>query len=285
MTTPIPATTFPLAAYLARLGLDALPPATPEGLRTLVQAQHRAIAFENLDPLAGRPVDLEPAAVHAKILGAGRGGYCFELNGLLHEALQAAGFPVEVRLARVAYRRPGPGPLSHQVLLVDTGGRRWLADAGFGGPGLLEPVPFVQDSAFTQDGVAFRLTSQPDGGVMLAREIDGQWCDVYLVCLQPVLPVDITVGNHFVSTWERSPFRAIFMVARPRGAGLVALQGADLVTLDPQLRPTGGRPLAGPADLVGVMAAEFGVTVAPATAAAAWNTVQAAAASAARSSG
>ena len=107
---------FPVAAYLARIGLPALPPATADGLSELVLAQVRAIAFENLDVLAGLPVRLDRAVVYEKILGDGRGGYCFELNALMSGALEAAGFEVRPVMARVTYGRTVPGPATHQAL-------------------------------------------------------------------------------------------------------------------------------------------------------------------------
>lgn len=262
--------TFPLAAYLARTGLEALPPATPEGLALLVAAQTRAVAFENLDPLAGRPVAVSREAVLAKILDRGRGGYCFELNGLLGCALEAAEFRFTTRLARVNYRRTEPGPLSHQVFLVDCGGTRWLADAGFGGPGLVGPVPFAPGTEFAQGAARFRLGAAPGGDVQLRRLIDGVWSDLYLVAGHAILPVDIEVANHFVSTWERSPFRAMFMVARPVDLGFAMIQGTDLVHLDGGFMPVERRPLADAADLRSVLAEVFGVKIDAEVAAAAW---------------
>lgn len=97
---------FDLAAYLARLGLAA-PAATAAGLAGLQQAQLRAIAFENLDPLLGRLPDLAPDALMRKLVAGRRGGYCFELNGLFGAAL-----------ARVRNGAPEGGARTHLAWIV-----------------------------------------------------------------------------------------------------------------------------------------------------------------------
>src|SRR4051812_47350656 len=81
-----------LSAYLERLGIPELPPPTPAGLAALARAQSAAIAFESLDAVAGVPISIAPEKIVEKILGRGRGGYCFELNGLFGLALEIAGF-------------------------------------------------------------------------------------------------------------------------------------------------------------------------------------------------
>ena len=268
--------TFDRDRYLARLGLTALPAPTAAGLRELVRAQLRAVAFENLDVLAGRPISVAPADIVAKILGRGRGGYCFELNGLLGLALTAAGFQATVRLARVSFGQPAPGSLSHQVFLVACEGTTWLVDVGFGGPGLAEPVPFVPGTEFVQDGARFRLSAATEVGVQLERLIGGAWAGIYVVSPLAVLPVDIEVGSHFVSTWERSIFRATFKCARPVADGLAVIKGTDLVVLDAEMEPVSQRPLGGAGDLAAVMREVFGVQVEPEIASAAWETVAAA---------
>ena len=95
---------FDLDAYLRRVGLASAPsPPDLAALTAVMAAQSRAIAFENLDVVLGRvPVDIAPAAVAAKLVAGGRGGYCFEQNTLHKLGLGAVGFAgVRVMLGRV----------------------------------------------------------------------------------------------------------------------------------------------------------------------------------------
>lgn len=70
-----------------------------------------------------------------------RGGYCFELNGLFSLVLAQLGFSFTPLAAR-AFHGENLLQKSHQLLLVEIEGERWLADVGFGGNGLVGPIPF-----------------------------------------------------------------------------------------------------------------------------------------------
>src|SRR5262245_7642218 len=94
-----------LDAYCERIGYTG--PRTPT-LATLsaIHALHpRAIAFENLDPLLRRSVKLDAAALEAKLVEGGRGGWCFEQNGLFKLVLEALGFRVTGLGGRVLWNR------------------------------------------------------------------------------------------------------------------------------------------------------------------------------------
>ena len=82
---------FNLDRYLERLGLASLPagdgrrlacagPPSVEGLRILHHAHVERVPYENLDIQLGRPMSIGPLASAARI-AAGRGGYCYQLNG------------------------------------------------------------------------------------------------------------------------------------------------------------------------------------------------------------
>ena len=83
---------FPLSKYLARIGLEAAPEPNAQGLRQVHLAQAFSIPFENFDIHLGRAISLKSEDLAAKLILRRRGGYCFELNGLLYLALQCLGF-------------------------------------------------------------------------------------------------------------------------------------------------------------------------------------------------
>lgn len=252
---------FPVDAYLKQIGLDKLPDATSEGLSTLVRAQGHSIAFENLDVLAGVPVRLEPDAIVDKILNRRRGGYCYELNGLIALALGAAGFQVNPMLARVTYRRTEPGPRAHLILRVDCGDGAWLVDVGFGAPGLVGPIRLDPDRLMEQDGVRFRLVTEPDGDVHLKREVAGAWVDLYRFSETEVPHSDIETSNHFISTHHKSPFRNRFMCIAPQEWGAWQIEGRDLLCLDRQNNVVERTSMRGERDLVNAMHVLFKVDI------------------------
>ena len=131
-----------LARYLERIGHGwHVRPKLPT-LRSLHRAHVTTIPFENLDVQLGEVPSLDPDAIFDKLVERRRGGWCYEMNGLLGAALQAIGFKV-TRLS-CAVMRPDGGTArlgTHLALLVECDGQ-WLADVGFGGS-LLEPLPLT----------------------------------------------------------------------------------------------------------------------------------------------
>ena len=144
-----------LADYLGRIGYDGALNVDLETLIGVHRAHLLAVPYENIDVALRKPLTREPAAAFEKIVTQRRGGWCYEMNGLLAWALEEIGFAV-TRLAggvnRVTVGDDAVG--NHLVLRVDLD-RPYIADAGFG-DGLLEPVPLVE-GAYTQRGFTFRL--------------------------------------------------------------------------------------------------------------------------------
>lgn len=213
---------FALDPYLKRVNYSGNVQATEDCLEALHRAQAYTIPFENFDILLGRGVSLEPAAIFDKLVRRKRGGYCFELNGLLLRALQAIGFDARALLARV-HLTGTPTGRGHQLILVTLPGREWIADVGFGGPGLRAPIPLELNRPTIQDGQSFRLVKAPPFGIMLQTLMETQWQDLYSFDLGHVVPADIAYGNHFTSTHPSSFFTFARVAARPHPDGRVSL--------------------------------------------------------------
>ncbi|WP_432768851.1 MAG: arylamine N-acetyltransferase [Sphingopyxis sp.] len=209
-----------LAAYLARIGLAAPPPPTLAGLTILQAAHQAAIPFEAIDVLTGEGVDLDPQAIAAKLIGARRGGYCFEQNALFLRVLRATGFAAEGLLGRVrlmvAPDAP-PTPRTHMVVRVMLDGRPWLADVGFGA--LVPPQPLALDSGAVQPTPhqPYRIAAAGDGpGETFAvmAKVEGEWTMLYIVDAAPPPAIDYEVGNWYTATHPQSHFRHRLIAAR-----------------------------------------------------------------------
>ena len=217
-------------AYLTRLRHAGNVRLTEDGLEALHRAQAYTIPFENFDILLERGVSLEPATVFDKLVRHPRGGYCFELNGLLLMALQAFGFDARALLARVHLVDP-PSGRSHQLILATIQGREWIADVGFGGPGLRAPIPFELDHPTSHDGQTFRLVEARPYGVMLQTLKDVQWQNLYSFDLGQVFPADIMLGNHFTATHPSSFFTFARVATIPNPNGRASLFNCTLRTI------------------------------------------------------
>ncbi|MBL8555236.1 MAG: arylamine N-acetyltransferase [Phenylobacterium sp.] len=151
-----------LQAYFDRIGYtgDARPDLAT--LRAVHRAHALGVSYESFDVQFGTPLTPDPAAAFDKIVRRGRGGWCYEMNGVLGAALDAIGFEV-TRLAGGVHRatRGDDAVGNHLVLMVDVNGEPWIADVGFG-DGPREPFP-LREGPVISDGYAYRL-EQLDAG-------------------------------------------------------------------------------------------------------------------------
>ncbi len=222
-----------LDAYLARVGLEGPPPRTPRGLKRLHRAHAAAIPFENLDILLGRPIRLDLDAIQAKLVAGGRGGYCYEHNLLFAAVLERIGLGVRRLSARVRMGSASIRPQSHMLLWVEAEGIDWLADVGFGGEGLLEPMPLADGAVTAAAGWNHQLSREDERTWVLRSLHPDGWFDLYAFTLDPQHPIDYEVVNHYLSTHPRSPFGARVVVQRSTPEWRLTLAGLRLVETRP----------------------------------------------------
>jgi N-hydroxyarylamine O-acetyltransferase len=129
-----------LSAYLHRIRYDGSVRPNLATLRAIHRAHQYAIPFENLDVLLRRPIILDLEANYDKIVCRRRGGWCYELNGVMGWALKEIGFKVMRMSAGVMRVRAGNAQLGNHLCLLVCLDQRYLVDVGFGGS-LVEPLP------------------------------------------------------------------------------------------------------------------------------------------------
>src|ERR1700690_81034 len=134
-----------LKAYAARIEYCGEWTPTLDTLQALHLAHATHIPFENLDVLRGHPGALDLESLSARLIDGKRGGYCFGQNALFAAVLESIGFQVTRLAARVRLGSTRVGPRSHMLLAVEIESEKWLADVGFGGDGLLLPLPLKPD--------------------------------------------------------------------------------------------------------------------------------------------
>ncbi|MEW5835134.1 MAG: arylamine N-acetyltransferase [Lysobacterales bacterium 14-68-21] len=204
-----------VGAYARRIGFLEPMRADLSTVQGIVRAHVAAIAFENLDALMGKPIDLDPLGIEDKLVHRGRGGYCFEHNRLLAEVLRSLDLRVDYLLARVLWNRPdgAPAPLSHVALRVFIDDEPWLVDVGFGGLSLSSALRLASGLEQLTPHEPCRLLER-DGEWLLQAQVAGQWRSLYRFRLQPCEEIDLAVANHYVSTHHDSPFTHQLVVAR-----------------------------------------------------------------------
>ncbi len=145
-----------VSRYLERITYSGSTEPTLEVLRAVHRAHACGITYENLDVVRQVPVSAHPEAIYPKIVEGGRGGWCYEMNGLLGWALTELGFCVHRLVGGVMRQQTGDDALgNHLVLRVDLGDGQWIADVGLGN-GIVEPLP-LREGEHSDGSRHFRL--------------------------------------------------------------------------------------------------------------------------------
>jgi N-hydroxyarylamine O-acetyltransferase len=121
-----------LKKYLERIGFQGVPRPDIETLNELQRTHVRTVPFENLDVQLGRPVVMDPQACYDKVVNRRRGGWCFELNGVLGWALREIGFDVERLSGGVRRESLGDRQMGNHLCLLVRLDKPYLVDVGFG---------------------------------------------------------------------------------------------------------------------------------------------------------
>jgi N-hydroxyarylamine O-acetyltransferase len=205
---------------LARIGLDGLPAPDLDGLRELHRAYVGAVPYEALAVQLGESEPLDADRLVAHVLHGGRGGYCFEVNTVLHALLVAAGFSVRRHQAHVNASEL----TNHMALVVDLGDERWLADAGLG-EGPLDPVPLA-DGAVTPGPLPWTVERLEHGWCVREHEF-GSITD-FVFADQPSDLAAFQPHHQRLSRSPDSSFMRTLVVQRPHADRIVTLRSRTL---------------------------------------------------------
>ena len=218
---------FDLSAYLERIGLKA--PDTPniEYLFALHKAHLHTFPFENFDIQLGRNIDITPEAIFNKLVHHKRGGYCFELNGLFHQAVQACSFDSRSLLGRV-HITGTPTGRGHQLGLITIEGEQWLCDTGFGKDTPRTPFRFVHNEIQDCAGQQIRLIDAGGFGTMVQSRSDNEWTNLYSFDLEHVCHADSEYGNFYTSQNPNSFFTFARVATLPAENKMLILYNSSI---------------------------------------------------------
>jgi N-hydroxyarylamine O-acetyltransferase len=251
-----------LDALLDRIGLTEAPPPTLDGLRTLHRAYVSGIPYEDLSVQLGEHEPLDVDRIAARLL-CGRGGYCFELNGVLAWMLEALGFAVERHQAIVGTdRRPTlDDPINHLALVVDVDGEPWLADAGLG-EGPLDPLPLRpgRHHVPADSPLWWEVEAEPDGGWFITQH---PWGSLFgFRMLAPVVELPAFDPSHLrLSTSPESSFVGTLVLQRAHDDRIVTLRALTLSEAGPDADRAERRVLADADAFAAVLRDPFGIDV------------------------
>lgn len=227
-------------AFLARIGLNpddykkSLHPELPdspseysmphvkESLDLLVESCLYNIPFDTLDIYdLHQEISIEIPDIYDKIVVRGRGGYCFEENGLLFAELQALGFDCYPICVRILFEGmcPAPGHRATVVILPD--GKRCIVDVGFGGPAPITAL-YLDETGWQKSGkLTFRYEKLENGLYYYCRLCeDGSEQPLMKFSDQPMELIDFVPLNVYMSRGKTSRFNneRVMNILRPEGS-------------------------------------------------------------------
>lgn len=248
------------AAYLRRLGIEEPGAPSTEGLFALQRAHLERVPYENLDIQLGRAPGIDPE-LSARRFAAGRGGYCFHLNGAFAALLEHLGYEVTRHVGGVyeeseaeAATRGVSG--DHLALTVRVPGDTvFYVDTGLG-DGPHEPLP-LREGSYRQGSFVYSLEQLPGTGWLYRNP--GSSAPLVNFRAEPAAAgtAGFEAEHVRLSTSGDSGFVRTFAALRRDADGIDVLRGLVLKRIDPAKGNT-QRVLDGPEEFYAVLEGVFG---------------------------
>lgn len=211
------ASNFSLPDYLRRIGYSGETHPDLATLTAIMSAQLQSVPFENTEVQAGRIPSMVPEEITTKIITHGRGGYCYEVNGLFAMALTAIGYEWYFAGARPMFY-PTRRPKTHLVVIVTIDGEHYLCDTGFGGYGLRQPIHIQDGEIAEQNGDRFRLELS-NNEYVLSSWVNDEWSLQYGFSLAAQEWIEFSLANYFNATHPDTIFtqKKLAVMQTPNG--------------------------------------------------------------------
>jgi arylamine N-acetyltransferase len=232
-------------------------------LSALQWAHLTHIPYENLDILAGIPLSLEPQDLFRKIVADHRGGYCFELQGLFKELLQALGFSVVQYAARFLDEGPAIQMRRHRVLVVTIDGQRYLVDVGVRNESPRKALHLICGEVQSDGVCQYRFEKDSFfGWVLLQKEQGKDWKPMYDFTEEIQVDNDFVMPSFYCEKHPDSGFNKYMKISIFQDASNFTIVNGvfkEYRSGRVQLR----KHLAGPEELRSVLAQYFGLKKPP----------------------
>ncbi len=219
-----------LEQFLQRIDYHGSREPTLETLAALQRQFLYRVPFENLDIHLDRPITLSPDNFYEKIVENGRGGFCYECNGLFNALLTELGFETALHGATMLLDSSWPLELGHMVLSVQLD-RRYLVDVG-NGQSCREPLCIDGDDGAASEGLEYRIHIGADGPVLYYRGRDTEWRPRFHFTTEPRRLEDFTEACRIQQTSPRSRFTRHRLASLATPDGRITLLDGELTTVN-----------------------------------------------------
>lgn len=244
--------------YLNRIGIKERKNPSAEFLSELQEKHMLSVPFEDLDIPDRDVIILDTDRIFKKVIQNGRGGFCYELNGLFYVLLRELGFDAQMIEARVYNKERkdlGP-PFDHMAILVKLE-NTYLADVGFG-DSFRRPVVFPGGSAEDVSG-SYKIENAGNSLYRLMKIEDGEWMLKYEFTDTPRRLEDFGEMCVFQQTSPGSVFRSRMICTIATPGGRITLSEKSLTITNGQSKLK--RDLAEPAEFYSLLKEYFGINL------------------------
>lgn len=186
-----------------------------------------SIAYENLDILRRKPLDLSYDGLFAKIVDNHRGGYCFEVNGLLAHILRDMGFDVKEHFARFLRGEASVPMRRHRILSVAVGDERCFCDIGIGQTAPRHPLLIREGLVQEQFGESYKFERDEALGWVLYDLYEGKWRQFISFTEDEQFDIDFVQPSYYCETHPDSVFTKAPMLSVKTKDGRKTLDNRD----------------------------------------------------------
>ncbi len=203
-----------IGQYFQRIGCTGSGRADLAALEELQLCHLLHIPYENLDLLNGVPLSLAAEALFRKIVLEGRGGYCFELQGLFYALLRSLGFAVTQYAGRFIDGTGVTQMRRHRVLVVALAGERYVCDVGVRNESPRRPLRLRADLVQT-DGVSDYVYRRDPfyGWVLFQREQAKDWQPMLGFTEEVQIDADYVMPSFFCERHPDSTFNKFMKIS------------------------------------------------------------------------
>jgi N-hydroxyarylamine O-acetyltransferase len=215
--------------YLKRIGIDIEDVHVDYESLQLIQMRHMlSVPFENLDIINSRPIKLNLESIYHKIVVDRRGGYCYELNGLLGWFLQEAGFSVSMVSGRVRHDDGTYGPeFDHMALLVRLD-KDYIVDVGFG-DSVRSPLPLSGEIVTDVSGSYRIMRESHSENLCFQKLLQNEWVTEFTFTTKPRNLEEFSEMNQYQQTSPESHFTKKLICSLATPDGRITISGDSLI--------------------------------------------------------
>ncbi len=213
--------------FFERIGLspDTKIEKTLEFLNLVQYSCVTNICYENLDILDRKPLSMNFDDIYRKIVVNGRGGYCFEVNGLLSYMLMEMGFEVTEHFARFLRGESEIPMRRHRVCVVKCGNEKYMCDIGIGQSAPKYPVCLKEGEIQKQFGEEYKFEYNQELGWILKDFHKQAWRDFISFTPEKQYPVDFVQPTFYCENHPDSIFIKNIMMSIKTKDGRKTLDG------------------------------------------------------------